>query len=59
MALFALLNIKADYVHNYHPIVMSPVSVYINWIASNNVLLSNLRRQACSSRISKVQFSCS
>ena len=38
---------------------MGPVSANTNRIASNNALLSNLRRQAYSSRISKVQFSCS
>jgi hypothetical protein len=59
MALFALLNIKAEDVHNYHPILMGPVSAYTNRIAPNNMLLSNLRRQAYSSRISKVPFSCS
>lgn len=57
--LFAFLNIKADDVHNYHLVLMGPVSAYANRIAPNNVLLSNLRRQAYSSRISKVPFSCS
>jgi hypothetical protein len=59
MALFAFLNITADDVHNYHLILMGPVKVYTNRIASNDVLLSNLRWQAYSSRISKVPFSCS
>ena len=59
MALFASWNIKADDVQNYHPILMGPFIAYTKRIAPNNVLLSNLRRQAYSSRISKVPFSCS
>jgi hypothetical protein len=59
MTLFDFLNIKADDVHNYHPILMGPVSAYTDGTAPSNVLLLNLRRQAYSSRISKVPFSCS
>jgi hypothetical protein len=54
-----LLKDYSRWLHNYHLIIIGPVTAYTNRMAPNNALLSNLRWQVYSSRISKVPLSCS